>query len=390
MPDFKLISADGHINEPPAAWERVQKEYGDRAPKVVKNHPGVPKGMWLITEGLPPVGCSHYNIGRAVGKEKGISEVDASKHAEAIGFNENFEYEDYPGGWDPAARLRDQDQDGVEAEALFASPARFFYGLEDEPFQRAILRSYNAWLHEFCSYNPTRLVGLPLLSILEVEHTVEDIQEYAKLGFRGVQIPTRIRDSGYYESKYEPMWAALEEAGMVVNVHTSTTQGAARTRFEGPREEAPWKQHVGLASRQAPAQQFLGNLMFSGVFDRHPNLKVVCAEYDVGWVANLVQQVDYWFGRSSTYDADLNVNKLPPSEYFKRNVFFTYQDDRAGVLTTPVFGEDNFLWASDYPHGVTTWPYSQDTVDRNCEGIDPQVKRKLNRDNANRLYNLGL
>ena len=144
MPDFKLISADGHLNEPPAAWERVQKEYGDRAPKVVRHHPGVPKGMWLITDGLPPVGCSHYNIGRAVGKDKGISEVDAAKHAEAIGFNENFEYEDYPGGWDPAARLQDQDQDGVEAEALFASPARFFYGLEDEPFQRAILRSYNA------------------------------------------------------------------------------------------------------------------------------------------------------------------------------------------------------------------------------------------------------
>ena len=123
--------------------------------------------------------------------------------------------------------------------------------------------------------------------------------------------------------------------------------------------------------------------MFS---DRHPQRKVVCAEFDVGWVANLVQQVDYWFGRQSTFDADRNINELPPSEYFQRNVFFTFQDDRAGVLTTPVYGVDNFLWASDYPHGVTTWPYSKETVDRNCEGIDPTIKKQLGRENAARLY----
>jgi len=133
----------------------------------------------------------------------------------------------------------------------------------------------------------------------------------------------------------------------------------------------------------------LGNVILSGVFDRHPNLRVVCAEFDVGWVANLVQQVDYWFGRQSTFDADRNINKLPPSEYFKKNVFFTYQDDRAGVLTASVYGADNFLWASDYPHGVTTWPYSKETVDRNCAGIDPVVKRKMNRENVARLYRLG-
>ncbi len=388
MPDFKLISADSHVNEPSTAWERVQKEYGDRAPRVVKDPPGVPRGTWLVTEGLPPIGCSHFSIGRVVGKEKGISQVDAAKHAEAISFNETFRYEDYPGGWEPSQRLKDQDTDGVEAEILFPSPARFFYSVTDEPFQRAIFRSYNAWLHEFCSYNPRRLIGLAILSILDVRHTVEDIEEYARLGFRGVIIPTRIKDSGYYEPVYEPVWTALEETGLVVNVHTSATQGVARGHFEGPREEDPRKQSVGFASKQAPAQQFLGNLIFSGVFDRHPRLKVVCAEFDVGWVANLVQQVDYWYGRKSTYDAELNINRLPPSEYFKGNVYFTYQDDRAGVVTTSVYGADNFMWASDYPHGVTTWPYSRETVDQNCEGIDPAVKRKISRENALRLYRL--
>ena len=62
--------------------------------------------------------------------------------------------------------------------------------------------------------------------------------------------------------------------------------------------------------------------------------------------------------------------------------------DRAGVLTTPVYGEDNFLWASDFPHGVTTWPYSKETVDRNCAGIDPVIKKKINRENTAKLYGL--
>jgi uncharacterized protein len=389
MPDFKLISADSHVNEPPPAWERVQKEYGERAPKVVKDPPGVPKGIWLLIDGIPPIGLSHYSKGQVVGKDKGISEVDQEKHFETIHFNEHFRYEDYPGGWEPGARLKDQDLDGVEAEILFSSAVRQLYSITDERYQRAIFHSYNEWLHSFCSYHPRRLIGLATLSILDIEHTVADILRYAKLGFRGVQIPTRIKDSGYYETKYEPMWAALEETRMVVNVHTSATQGVARAHYEGPRTVEPKKQSLGFANKQAPAQQFLGNLILSGVFDRHPELKVVCAEFDVGWVANLVQQVDYWFGRASTFDAERNINKLPPSEYFKRNAFFTYQDDRAGVLTASVYGEDNFLWASDYPHGVTTWPYSKEAVDRNCAGIDSAVKKKINRANVAKLYRLG-
>ncbi len=123
-------------------------------------------------------------------------------------------------------------------------------------------------------------------------------------------------------------------------------------------------------------------------FDRHPKLKVVCAEFDVGWVANLVQQVDYWFGRESTFDADRNINKLPPSEYFQKNIFFTYQDDRAGVLTTPVYGEDNFLWASDYPARRDHLAVLERNRRSQLRRHRPQIKRKLGRDNAAKLYGL--
>jgi len=390
LADFKLVSADSHVNEPPAAWERVQKEYGDRAPKVVKDPPGVPPGLWLITEGLAPMGVSHFSIGLVASKPGGISSMDLSKWQETIDFNDKFRMEDFPAGWEPSARLAAQDKDGVEAEVLFASPARFFYGLTDAKFQRAILRSYNAWLHDFCSYDQKRLVGMPLLSILDIEKTVEDIHEYAKLGFKTAQIASGIKGSGYYDDTYEPMWAAAEEVGMVLSIHTSSVQGEQRKHFEGPRPGDPRTASMGYGMRHAIAEQFMGHLVFSGVFDRHPNLKVLLAEFDVGWVGHVYQQVDYEWGRASTYDAERNLNKSLPSEYMKRNMFFTFQDDRSGVLTTPVFGEDNYLWASDFPHGVTTWPYSRDTVARNFEGVADNVKRKVCRDNAIKAFGLDL
>ncbi len=385
MPDFKLISADGHVNEPPMAWERVQKEYGDRAPKVVKNPPGVVPGTWLITDGLVPVGVSHFSTGLVLGKPEGVSQADMDKVSKRAEFNEQWDWQDYPAGWEPTARLEAQDRDGLEAEMLFPSPGRFFYGLNDGPFQQAIHRSYNLWLHEFCSAYPQRLNGIALLGVLDVDQTVKDIHEYARLGFKAGQLPTGIKDSGYFEPQYDPIFQAAEETGMVLCVHTSATQGEQRTHFEGPSGEDPRHSSIGFASRQAPAQRFMGHLIFSGVFDRHPNLKVTCAEFDVGWVAHIYQLADYMYG-----GREGSVNKLLPSEYFKRNIFFTFQDDRAGVLTSEIFGRDNFMWANDFPHAITTWPYSQQTVDANFAGIDPAIKRKICRENAINLYGLDL
>jgi len=389
MVDFKLISADGHINEPPAAWERVQKEYGDRAPKVVKDPEGF-KGIWMITDGLPPSPCSNYSIGHVVSKPGGLDSVDMDKHHERIHFHENFKYEDFPASWEPAARIKDQDADGIAAEVLFASVGRFFYGLTEGPFQRAIFRSYNAWLHEFCSYDSKRFVGVALISILDPEKAGQDIREYARLGFKAVQIPYAIKDGGYYDPVYEPVWNAAEDNGLVVHIHLGGPAQGVKPRWFGfQRLTAEGSSDFFGAQRIATATGFISHLMFSGVFDRHPNLKVVCTEYDVGWVAIMYEQANYRYGRATAYGSDVKL-KMSPGDYMKRHAWFTFQDDRAGMLTTPVFGADNFMWASDYPHGNTTWPYSHQTMERIGAGVSSDVKRNVGRENANRLYRMGL
>jgi uncharacterized protein len=101
------------------------------------------------------------------------------------------------------------------------------------------------------------------------------------------------------------------------------------------------------------------------------------------------EQANYRYGRATAYGSDVKL-KMSPGDYMKRHAWFTFQDDRAGMLTTPVFGADNFMWASDYPHGNTTWPYSHQTMERIGAGVSSDVKRNVGRENANRLYRMGL
>ncbi|HTI88745.1 MAG TPA: amidohydrolase family protein [Alphaproteobacteria bacterium] len=402
MPDYKLISADSHMAEHPAAWARAQKEYPDRAPRVVKDPPGLGKGLWILfDENISPARSAYYCLGLVVAhahkqSTHGGTDEDAEAYRKFItDYNENFTYEANPGGWEPSAYLANMDIDGIEACLLFSSPTRYNYTQKDAKFQRCVFNSYNEWLIEFASHAPKRLYPVPLLSILDVDLAVKDIHDYARRGIKTVQIPTQILGSGYYEPIYEPLWAAAQDAGVVLNVHHNSDQnanrkkGEGRTTLTGPRDEDPRKAVIKTIN-YAPALNCISNLIFSGVFDRYSKLRLAVSEFKISWVAGLVQYVDYSEQRGSTYDPERNAYKRKPSEYFRDNIFFTFENDRAGVLTTPMFGEDNFMFASDYPHHVSTWPNSHAVLERSCQGLPASIMRKLGRDNANRVFNMGL
>ncbi len=395
MLDFDLISADTHVAEHPAAWARVQREYPDRAPRVVQDPPGLGRGLWIITDGLQPMRAAFFALGHVVDKPEGIRHMTLMEDAQAFRrrmkeFNETFRYEDYPGGWDPVAHVADMDRDGVEAEIIFSSATRFNYSQTDAKFQRAIFRSYNEWILEFASYAPRRLFPLPLISVLDVDLAVADMTEYVKRGCKSVHIPTQILGSGYYEPCYERLWATAEDLDIPLTVHANSSQNLKQHHVDPEGRDYDPRKYIIRITRGVPAVEFISNLIFSGVFDRHPRLKVVCSEFECNWVAGMVQRVDYMVGRESTYDPERNLNRRPPSEYLQENIFFSFEDDRAGVLTTPLYGADNFMWGNDYPHHQTTWPRSKATLEDNCAGLDPALPRKLGRENVNRVYKLGL
>jgi predicted TIM-barrel fold metal-dependent hydrolase len=355
----------------------------------VENPEGLGKGLWFIMEGLEPMRVGYFSLGHVVDKPEGRSNMsiygDAEKFKELVSdFRENYRYEDYPEDWEPSAYCKALDRDNVEGMILFASWARYNYHLEDAKLQRSIFRSYNEWIMDFASHAPRRIFPAPMISILDIETAVEDMRHFVKRGARTVHLPTTIMGSGYWEPVYEPLWATAVELDIPLTVHANSSQGRSmklhgmakrkddprqyviRSEFEGNRFGGPMA-----------AWSFVSNLIFSGVFDRHPSLKVCCSEFQMADAATAYESINY-------------TNRRWPSEYLRENVYMDFEDSRATVLTTPVYGEDNFYWSSDYPHFQTVWPRSASILEANCKGLAPDVVRKLGRDNVNQIYKLGL
>jgi predicted TIM-barrel fold metal-dependent hydrolase len=419
MASSKWISSDSHMNEVPATWERVQKKHGDLAPKIVQTE----EGTFLVVEGwtnypvpLPsrkligagaPIGeqayieeVTHEYVGLATGKfgkdakEKrqqwraatGTWTGAASNDAEA--FRKNFRFEDLPGpGLDPAARIKDQDADGVQAEVLYPSFMCRLYQISASnlSFFHDIADSYNEWQIDFASHDPRRLIAQPVLSVLDPEQAAKDLVGYANRGIKACAIASSVPfGSSYGEEKFDPIWRAAQECNIPLAMHQNTggfkdlfSDRAALERYGPTILPHTVRSFIGP---QTEIEISLAEIIYGGVFDRFPNLKLVCGEFDIGWIGHVFQ-------RKSRFDARLGL-ELAPADYFKRNVWFTFQDDRAGCLHFSIFGEDNFMWASDYPHPATTWPNSAADLDRQFDGVSDEIRRKVTFQNVIDLYGL--
>ncbi len=117
------------------------------------------------------------------------------------------------------------------------------------------------------------------------------------------------------------------------------------------------------------------------------NFTIFSADSHTMEPANLwVERLDYCY--KALRFVDPTPIKMPPSEYFKRQVYATFQDDRAGVLTHELAGAGSLMWASDFPHRASTWPHSQDVIAKNFAGVPEAIKRKIARENVRQLYNI--
>lgn len=397
MLEHKLISVDCHVTEHPDAFARAQREYGDRAPRVVENPQGLAPGLWFMVDGLEPMHVGYFSLGHVIDKPEGRKNIQMYQNSETFkkqvnDFLEGYRYENFRGDWDAPAYLQALERDNIECSIIYASWARYNYAQEDAKFQRSILRSYNEWMIEtFAAHAPKRLFPAPMISVLDIDLAVKDIYEYVKRGCKTVHIPTTILGSGYYEPRYEPLWRTAAELDIPLSVHANSSQGRPMKLHGVKEREFDPKKYVlhakvdGLGGTSA-AWEFVSNLMFSGVFDRYPTLKVVCAEFKMDNAAHTYEMIDYDMGRLATYDRDRNIHKRWPSEYLLDNVFFSFEESRAIVLTAPLYGADNYVWGSDYPHFQSVWPYSSKLVENACKGLDTETIRKMSRETANKLY----
>jgi len=379
MSALNVISADSHILEPANFWvDRVDRKFRDTAPHIADRTDGKP-GYCLIAPSIDP-----FPIGGAYAA--GASNEDLGRHM-AKG------YETAPaGGWDPAARLKDQDQDNVRAEVLYATLSMPLFRMTDGDMQRECFRVYNDWLAEFCAHDPKRLIGNGLISLEDIPLAVKELARCARLGMKGVMIWSSAPEDRPYDTPiYDPFWAAAEAHDMPVSMHAVTGRSRESTLIPDP--VTGFLRSVAARSIMEQAvlgsheiQRTLMSFIFGGVFARFPKLKVVSVELNIGWLPFFVRACDKGW---SKYKALVpNATPESPSFYMKRQFFATFENDPIGMAAYRFYGADNYMWASDFPHRNTTWPNSHKVIAENFADIPDDVTEKIVHGNVSRLFGL--
>jgi len=379
MEQIRFFSADSHVNEPPDVWERIPKNLRDRGPHFVQDPPGK-KGLYMVFEGREPDPVGMTFTAGVQARGGSIRDVI-----------ENFKWEDFPGPWDPVARLGDMDLDGVKMEVLYPSMTRNFYTLneKDADLQKAGLKAYNDWIFEYCSTAPDRLLPLCLLSGLDVDWSVGEMERCAKLGHKGVVIPSGLpEEMSYADPEFERLWAASQDMDLPIHIHVNILQTGV-DRMAARLKKISKVQQGQNALRRAISEplRLLTEFTFGGVLENYPQLRLVFAEYDLSWVHPFLNSMDSSVARARSESPDSSTIAMLPSETIRRQVYITFQDDRAGVLAAEALGmADNCMWASDYPHGGATWPHSRETIKSQFAGISDAMERKLTWENAAKFY----
>lgn len=362
----RVISADSHMMEPANLWlERLDQRFRDRAPKVIK-HPDKDVHMFVAPGIRPFAVAGAFGIGKS-GQEL---KEHLTKGYEAA----------RPSGWDPVERIKDQDIDGVQAEVLYTSNGMALFGLDDAELQRACFRVYNDWVAEFASHDRRRLHPIALISLEDVGEGVKELERAAKLGLKGAMIwGSAPPDRPYSSEIYDPFWQAASELKMPLSLHVVTG------KEKGP--ETGFRTMTTVYMNLIhEVQRSLSTIIFSGVLERFPQLMIVSAENDSGWLPHYMYRADHAWEKFGT------IGKRPiplrPSEYIRRQLWATFQDDPIGPATYKFFGEDNYMWASDFPHTDSTWPNSRTVIERDFAGVPEPVAEKIVYSNAARLYHI--
>jgi predicted TIM-barrel fold metal-dependent hydrolase len=363
---YPIISADSHVTEPPNAYiDNIDPKYRATAPRL--QHVDDTGDIFVI-EGLKipiPLGIV----------------AAAGKPAEQIRLM-GTRFEDlHRGGWDPEARLADQARDGVAAEVIYPTVGMAVCNHRDLDYKKACCDAYNRWMAEYCAAHPARLLGVGQTAMRTPAEGIRDLEAIRAAGLRGVMLPGHPGVEDYDSPAYDDFWKAAIALGLPLSFHILTTRDGAPTR--GPRMNA-------FLSVIRGCQDIMGMLVLGGVFERHPRLRIVCVEADAGWVPHFMYRMDHAFKRHRNWlPPGQTLSKLP-SEYFAENIYTTFQDDWVAFRTANLMNWRRLMWANDFPHSDSTWPWSQELLAEHAGELTDVQRRAILSGNVAELYGIDL
>jgi predicted TIM-barrel fold metal-dependent hydrolase len=359
-----MLSSDSHVMEPPDLWKATPRRFADVAPRVEFGD----DADWWIIDGQRMFSFS-------VATKAGI------RFGDQRGLLVDYRFDQVRrGSHDPAAHLRDNETDGVWGSVLYPSVGTMLYNLTDSAAIDALAAIYNDWMAEWCATAPDRLKGVGILNVDDPVAAARELARIRDRGLGGALIPVSPADDMPYDDpRYEPLWLAAEEARMPLSLHIATNRTPDAWRIL-------WTQW-GFQGADRFVRDSLSQMIFGGVFERHPQLRVGSIEHEMAWLPHFVERIDYSYTqrtpRAPWHEfADGQV----PSHFVARNVFVTFIEDRPGVLARSQMATAMLMWGSDYPHTESTFPRSKKMVDELLDGLDERERRALTFDNAASLY----
>jgi predicted TIM-barrel fold metal-dependent hydrolase len=371
-----VISADGHIDLPllPSDLfsQRAPVARRDRMPRVIERDDGA---FWIDADGnqLAQVGGTGHT-----GKPYRRGESARFDRMNETGF-----WDDCARGIthpsDPALRLAAQDRDGIVGEVLYGVLG-VANSIPDPEVSAAVMRAYNDWLAEFCAHDPKRLVGVACLPSKNPEAAADEIRRCVANGLRAVEVALTHDLLPLWRQEFAPIWRAADETGAIVHLHTIGPPIDIR-HATTDRERASW---VGtwLTVFQLRMIERVAELIFGGVMHAHPNMRVVLGESGIGWLPYVLERMDdEWHERFTHLELT-----MPPSGYWRRQMFATFQNDEAGLLLADRIGAHTLMWGNDFPHGDGVWPDSIAVIEKQFAEVPEATRRAVTYENAKALY----
>ena len=382
MPDYRVISADSHVVESPDLWEKwIDPRFKDRAPRVVKK-PGfaTAKGTWE---------SDFWVAGGMETSAFGFLSQAGVRYEDAENITFQGSWEDVPkGAYDPHAMIPALEEDGIWGAIIQPTQGLSWYRIREEESDllSAICRGWNDYVADFCSAYPDRLKGIAMLNVDDVNDACTELERCSALGLAGAFIPEYpVGDRPYGQPVYDRLWETAEKLQIPLLLHVFTTRpnipGCKITADESEMTAAD------IVTIEHWVQFSLADMIFNGVFDRYPNLKVGSVEHEAAWIPHLWHRMDFMYAeRLEMVGGYRSERGLLPSETWKANIFTEFMEDPIGVKMHETLGVDSLMWGNDYPHAESTWPKSREFLDKAFDGQPDEVRRKITSENAAKMY----
>ncbi len=335
---MKIIDGDSHFMEPLDLYERyIEPAYRERAMRVETDPAS--GNRKLLVDGRP---MQILDVEQALGIAVAYGQKEAGQDIDSFD-----RYLAFSADWqDMDKRVGFLDEEGLDCQVIYPTLGLYWEGEVDDPLLAdALCRAYNTWAFELCASHKDRLFPAAHISLRDAHLAAREMERVAKLGCRTAFVgaaPIEGRSLGHPD--FDPAWAAAQALNLGIALHLVVHPDYSGSQWY--RDRDPRFMYVSMKVVEDP-RHALTTMLYDGVFERFPQLRVATVEARAGWVGEWLELFDYRY----KYMGHTSQMKRPASEYFARNIWINGDpEEKMFPLIVQFAGDDRFFTGSDYPH----------------------------------------